>query len=40
MVSSQSKISIIGAGQGGSVAAKQPSKWMIAVSVANYPGSV
>lgn len=39
MVSSQSKIGMIGAGQGLSVAAKQASKWMIAVSVAN-PGSV
>jgi hypothetical protein len=39
MVSSQSRISIIGAGQGLSVAAKQASKWMIAVSFANNPGS-
>ena len=39
MVSSQSRISIIGAGQGWSVAAKQASEWMIAVSVANNPGS-
>jgi hypothetical protein len=40
MVSSESRIGIIGAGQGLSVAAKQVSKWMIAVSVANNPGSV
>jgi hypothetical protein len=40
MVSSHSRIGIIGAGQGLSAAAKQASKWMIAVSVANNPGSV
>lgn len=40
MVSSQSRIGIIGAGQGLSVAAKPALKWMIAVSVANNPGSV
>jgi len=41
MVSSQSRIGIIiGAGQGLSVALKQASKWLIAVSVANNPGSV
>jgi hypothetical protein len=40
MVSSQSRIGIIGAGQDLSVAVKQASQWMIAVSVANNPGSV
>jgi hypothetical protein len=40
MVSSQSRIGIIGAGQGLSFAVKQASKWMIAVSVANNSGSV
>ena len=39
MVSSQSRIGIIGAAQGLSVAVKQASKWMRAVSV-NNPGSV
>jgi hypothetical protein len=40
MVPSQTRIGIIGAGQGLSVAVKQASQWMIAVSVANNPGSV